>query len=67
MLIYSVLSSLPIFMMSFFEVPVGVLQHLDAILFHFYGQGGNSKKKYRLAKWILFVNPRRTEDWGFQI
>jgi hypothetical protein len=30
-LINSVLSSLPIFMMSFFEIPVRVLEKLDAI------------------------------------
>jgi hypothetical protein len=36
--------------MSFFEVTVGVLQHLDAICSRFYGQGSNFKKKYILAK-----------------
>jgi hypothetical protein len=44
-LINSVLSSLPIFMMSFFEVPAGVLQKLDVIRSRFYWQGGHSKKK----------------------
>jgi hypothetical protein len=50
-LLNSVLSSLSIFMMSFFEVSVGVLQYLDAIRSRFYWQGNYLKKKYRLAKW----------------
>jgi hypothetical protein len=37
-LINSVLSSLPIFMMSFFETPAGVLEKLDAIRSRFFGK-----------------------------
>jgi hypothetical protein len=49
-LINSVLSNIPIFMMSFFEVPIGVLKKLDVIRYRFYWQNGQFKKKCRLAK-----------------
>ena len=50
-LINSVLSSLPIFMMSFFEIPRGVLKKLDYFRSRFFWQSDEHKKKYRLTKW----------------
>ena len=49
-LINSVLSSLPMYMMSFFEIPKGVLKKLDYFRSRFYWQGDESRRKYRLAK-----------------
>jgi hypothetical protein len=49
-LINSVLSSLAMFMMSFYDVPKGVLQKLDFYRSRFFWQGDDHKKKYRLAK-----------------
>jgi hypothetical protein len=49
-LLYSVLSSLAMFILSFFEVPKGVLQKLDFYRSRFFWQGNDQKKKYRLAK-----------------
>jgi hypothetical protein len=49
-LLNSVLSSLPMFMMSFFEVPKGVLKNLDHFRSRFFWQGSAIKHKYRLAK-----------------
>ena len=63
-LINSVLSSLPIFMMSFFEVPIGVLKKLDAIRSRFYWQNGQFKKKYRLAKWNIICQPKEVGGLG---
>jgi hypothetical protein len=57
-LLNSVLSSLPIFMMSFFELPVGVLKKLDTIRSRFFWQGGSSKMKYRLARWHVVCQPK---------
>lgn len=48
-LINSILSSLPMFIMSFFEIPKGVIKKLDQYRSLFW-QGGKDKKKYRQAK-----------------
>jgi hypothetical protein len=63
-LIKFVLSSLPIFRMSFFEIPAGVLQKLDAIRSRFFWQGGHHKKKYRLAKWEIICQPKELGGQG---
>jgi hypothetical protein len=49
-LINSVLSSLPMFMMSFFRIPKGVLEKLNYYRSRFFWQCDEHKKKYRLAK-----------------
>jgi hypothetical protein len=49
-LINSVLSSIIMFMLSFYKVPKVVLHKLDFYRFRFFWQGDNHKKKYRLAK-----------------
>ena len=63
-MINSVLSSLPIFMKSFFETPAGVLEKLDAIRSRFFWQGGHHKKKYRLAKWQIICQPKELGGLG---
>jgi hypothetical protein len=57
-LLNSVLSSLPMFMMSFFEVPKGVLKNLDHFRSRFFSQGSAIKHKYRLAKWDILCRPK---------
>lgn len=57
-LLNSVLSSLPMFMMSFFEIPKGVLTKLDHYRLRFFWQGGSDNKKYHLAKWDILCRPR---------
>ena len=57
-LINSVLTSLPMFMMSFFELPRGVLEKIDCFRSRFYWQNDQHKKKYRLAKWKVLCQPR---------
>ena len=59
-LINYVLSSLPLFMMSFFEVPKEVLKRLDNIRSRFYWQGDETKRKYNGK--VGFVVP--TKDQG---
>jgi hypothetical protein len=63
-LLNSVLSSLPTFMMSFFEIPVGVLKKLDAIRSRFFRQGGSGKRKYRLARWYIVCQPKALGGLG---
>ncbi|WVZ95101.1 hypothetical protein U9M48_040905 [Paspalum notatum var. saurae] len=57
-LINSVLSSLPMYMMSFFDVPKGVIRKLDYFRSRFFWQGDEHKKKYRLAKRSILSQPK---------
>ncbi|WVZ83882.1 LOW QUALITY PROTEIN: hypothetical protein U9M48_030978 [Paspalum notatum var. saurae] len=57
-LINSVLSNLPMFMLSFFKVPCGVLKKMDYYRSRFYWQNEQHKKKYRLAKWEIMCQPK---------
>jgi hypothetical protein len=45
-------------MMSFFEIPQGVLKRLDHFRFKFFWQGDSHKKKYRLTKWNIVCQPK---------
>jgi hypothetical protein len=56
-LINSVLSSLAMFMLSFYEVPKCVLHKLDFYRSRFFSQG-DDHKKYRLAKWNIICRPK---------
>ena len=49
------------FMLSFFEIPKGVLQKLDFYRSRFFWQFEKHKKKYRLAKWSVLCTPK---DFG---
>ena len=57
-LINLVLSSLPMLMMSFFELPKGVLEKIDGFRSRFYWQNDQHKCKYRLAKWEILCQPK---------
>ena len=59
-LINSVLSSLPIFMLSFFEIPKRVLEKIESFRSRFFWQNDQHKKKYRLVKWKLICQPKNT-------
>jgi hypothetical protein len=61
LLINSVMSSLAMFMLSFYEVPKEVLHKLDFYRSTFFWQGDEYKKKYRLAKWGIIY---RSKDQG---
>ena len=57
-LINSVLSNFSMFMLSFFEVPRGVLKRLDYYRSRFFWQSDGHKKKYRLIKWGVLCTPK---------
>ncbi|WVZ62463.1 hypothetical protein U9M48_012212 [Paspalum notatum var. saurae] len=65
-LINSVLSSLPLFMLSFFEVPRKVLKKLEYLRLRFYWQNDEHKKKYRLLKWVTLCQPKDMGGLGIQ-
>jgi hypothetical protein len=57
-LINSVLTSLPMFMLSFLEIPVGVRKRLDFYRSRFFWQSDENKRKYRLTKWNIVYRPK---------
>jgi hypothetical protein len=63
-LINSVLSSIPMFMLSFFRIPKGVLEKLDYYRSIFFWQCDEHKKKYRLAKWSILCKPKSVGGMG---
>jgi hypothetical protein len=63
-IINSVLSSLPIFMMSIFRTPKGVLEKLDYYRSRFFWQGDGHKKRYRLVKWSILCKPKSLGGMG---
>ncbi|WVZ54040.1 hypothetical protein U9M48_004908 [Paspalum notatum var. saurae] len=65
-LLNSVLPSLPMFMISFFEVPRGILKKIDYFRSKFFWQNDSHKKKYRLVKWLLICLPNDEGGLGVQ-
>ena len=65
-LINSVLSSLPLFILFFFEVPREVLKKLEYLRSRFYWQNDEHKKKYRLLKWTTLCQPKDMGGLGIQ-
>jgi hypothetical protein len=63
-LINSILSSLLMFMMSFFRIPKGVLNKLDYYKSRFFWQCDGHKKKYILAKWSILHKPKSLGGLG---
>ena len=63
-LINSVLSSLPMFMLSFFRIPKSILKKLDYYRSRFFWQNDEHKKKYKLAKWSVLCTPKCVRGMG---
>ena len=57
-LINSVLTCLPMFFLSFFEVMIGVWKRLDFYRSCFFCQSDEVKKKYGLASWDIICWPK---------
>jgi hypothetical protein len=66
-LINSVLTSLPMFMLSFLEIPIGVRKRLDFYRSRFFWQSDENKKKYRLAKWNIICRPKDQGGLGIEV
>lgn len=64
-MVNSMLSSLHMYMMSFFAIPIGVLKKLDYFCFRFFWQL-EEKRKYRLAKWKILCQPKDQEGLGIR-
>jgi hypothetical protein len=59
-LINSVLTSIAMSMLSFFEVPKGVLKKLDYYRSRYFWQCDEHKKQYRLTKWSIITISQKT-------
>ena len=66
-LINSVLTSLPMFMLSFLEIPKGVLKRLDFYRSRFFWQSDQNKQKYRLTKWNIVCRPKDQGGLGIEV
>jgi hypothetical protein len=66
-LINSVLTSLPMFMLSFLEIPVGVRKRLDFYRSRFFWQSDENKRKYRLTKWNIICRPKDQGGLGIEV
>ena len=66
-LINSVLTSLPMFLLSFFEIPKGVRKRLDFYRSRFFWQSNQLKRKYRLTKWNLVCRPKDQGGLGISV
>ena len=51
-------------MMSFFEIPKGVLKKLDYFRSQFFWQCDEHKRKYHLAKWDILCQPKEQGGLG---
>jgi hypothetical protein len=66
-LINSVLTCLPMFMLSFFEIPKGVRKRLDFFRSRFFWDSDGLKKKYRLTKWNIICRPKDQGGLGIEV
>jgi hypothetical protein len=66
-LINSVLTSLPMLLLSFFEIPVEVRKRLDYFRSRFFWQRDGHKRKYRLAKWNIICRPKDQGGLGIEV
>ena len=65
-LINSVLMSMPMFLLSFFEVPVGVRKRLDFYRSHLFWQSDEIKRKYMLIRWDIVCRPKDQGGLGVE-
>ena len=66
-LVNSVLTSLPMFMLSFLEIPKEVRNRLDVYRSRFFWQSDENKRKYRLTQWNIICRPKDQEGLGVEV
>jgi hypothetical protein len=62
-----VLTSLPMFMISFFEIPKRVMRRLDYFWSRFFWQSDGHKNKYRLTRWNIICRPKGQGGLGIDV
>jgi hypothetical protein len=66
-LINSILTSLQMFLLSFFQIPIGVRKRLDFYRSRFFWQSDQTKRKYRLTKWNIICRPKDEGGLGIKM
>lgn len=66
-LINSILSSMPMFILSFLEIPKGVRKILDLFRSRFFWQSDEHKKTYRLTQWNIICRPKDQGGLGIEV
>jgi hypothetical protein len=61
------LTSLPMFLLSFYKIPKGVRKRLHYYPSCFFWQSDQHKKKYQLTKWNIICRPRDQEGLGIEV
>jgi hypothetical protein len=54
-------------MLSFLQIPKGVLKRLDFYRSRFFWQGDEEKRKYRLTKWNIICRPKDQGGLGIEV
>ena len=65
-LINSSLSNSPIYHMSIYLLPKTIIDRLDRVRRKFFWQGGGTKKKYHLIKWIKIYKHKKKGGLGIK-
>ncbi|GAU20019.1 hypothetical protein TSUD_273540 [Trifolium subterraneum] len=63
-LLKSVLSSIPVYFLSFFKAPSGIISSLESILCHFFWGGCEANNKISWVKWESICLPRENGGLG---
>jgi len=63
-LLKSVLTSLPVYALSFFKAPSGIISSIESLFNIFFGVGVRIIEKYLGLVGTLFVFERSMEAWG---
>ena len=64
-LINSVLSNMVLYMISFFQLPKGVLHRLDYFRSRFFWQGDSERENIDWLNGVWFAVPRTKAGWAF--
>jgi hypothetical protein len=54
-------------MLSFLQIPKGVLKRLDFYRSRFFWQGDEEKRKYRLTRWNIICRPKDQGGLGIEV
>ena len=63
-LLKSVLTSLPVYALSFFKAPSGIISSLESMFNNFFWGGSEDNRKISWIAWSSVCYKRSLEDWG---